>query len=699
MKTSPDLESLFFAVLEKPSPEERAALLDERCAGDEELRRRVERMVASQSQAAGFLERPPFTDGPPFERSVAEAPGTTIGPYKLLEQIGEGGFGVVYMAQQLQPVRRKVALKIIIPGMDTREVVVRFEAERQALAVMDHPNIAKVLDAGPTASGRPYFVMELVHGVPITAFCDAQKLPHADRLELFIDVCRAVQHAHQKGVIHRDLKPSNVLVTMHDDRAVPKVIDFGVAKAIGEQLTEKTLYTGYGQMIGTPTYMSPEQAQLSDLDVDTRSDVYSLGVLVYELMTGTTPFDEQSLKRAGFDEMRRMIREVEPPRPSERVSTLKNDLLPTIADRRQIDPHKLGQTLRGEMDWIVMKALAKNRDRRYESPSALAADLQHFLNNEPVSAGPPSRLYRASKFVRRYKWPVIAATAVIAGLVAGVIGMAVGLASQSRQRAEARLNLAHSLQSQRKYAEAEAMFRAGLASAGSATAEDRQRLARTRLGLAKVVYDRGDSAEAERLYHEAIPAFRAAFPPGDPNIAHAITSFALLLHAQHRYADAEPLFREAYDIYRLARPADHFVIGVSARYLASALISQGKHAEAEPILRNAIDQHQLADPPDLWALAIARLEFARNLISTGKFPEAEAELIEVQRELAPTSDYRHGLFALAALYTAWDRAEPGKGYDVKAREWYGKHIETFVRLDKGPSVATEGVHTKDDQQQ
>jgi tetratricopeptide (TPR) repeat protein len=444
--------------------------------------------------------------------------------------------------------------------------------------------------------------------------------------------------------------------------------------------------------------MSPEQAQLSGLDVDTRSDVYSLGVLLYELTTGTTPFDEQSLKRAGFDEMRRMIREVEPPRPSERVSTLKNDLLPTVADSRQVDPRKLSQSLRGEMDWIVMKALEKNRDRRYESPSALAADVLHFLNDEPVTAGPPSRLYRAAKFVRRYKWPVIAASAVIAGLVAGVVGMAIGLVSQSRQRAEARLNLAYSLQSQRKYAEAEALFRAGLASAGSATAEDRQRLARTRLGLAKVVYDRGDPAEAERFYNEALSAFRSSFPAGDPNIAHAITSFALLLHAQHRYADAEPMFREAYDIYRLARPADHFVTGVSARYLASSLISQGRHAEAEPILRDAIAQHQLADPRDLWALAIARLELGRNLISTGKFPEAEAELIEVERALATTSDYRHGIFALAALYTVWDQTEPGKGYDVKARKWHGKHIETFVRLDRRSSVEPDGYRTKDDHQ-
>jgi serine/threonine protein kinase len=415
------LDSLFAAAVELPTAEQRAEYLHRACSGDVDLRRKVEGLVDAHFRAGAFLESPVAAVAatallPP----IGERAGDQIGSYKLLEQIGEGGMGLVFMAEQSQPLRRRVALKIIKPGLDTRSVIARFEAERQALALMDHPNIARVFDAGATDTGRPYFVMELVAGVPITEFCDSQKLPHGKRLALFIDVCRAVQHAHQKGVIHRDLKPSNVLVTLHDDRAVPKVIDFGVAKAIGEQLTEKTLFIHYGQMIGTPTYMSPEQAQLSGLDVDTRSDVYSLGVLLYELATGTTPFEEQSLKQAGFDEMRRIIREDDPPRPSERVSTLKGDLLSTVADRRQVDPRKLGQSLRGELDWIVMKCLEKDRNRRYDSVGSLQRDVDRYLHDEPVQACPPSAAYRFRKFSRRNKTLLTAGSAIAATLVIGL---------------------------------------------------------------------------------------------------------------------------------------------------------------------------------------------------------------------------------------------------------------------------------------
>src|SRR5881409_1444381 len=311
--------------------------------------------------------------------------GTTIGRYKLLQQIGEGGFGVVFMAEQTEPVQRKVALKVIKAGMDTREVNARFEAERQALALMDHPNIAQVLDGGATASGRPYFVMELVRGLPITAYCDQANLSTRERLELFIKVCRAVQHAHQKGVIHRDLKPSNVLVTLHDGEPVPKVIDFGVAKALGPKLTDKTLFTRFEQMLGTPAYMSPEQAALSGLDIDTRSDIYSLGVLLYELLTGVTPLDRETLGQGALDEIRRMIRETDPPKPSTRLLTL-GERLAEVARHRQAEPAALGRLIRGDLDWITMKALEKDRRRRFETVNGLAADIERHLHDEPVVA-------------------------------------------------------------------------------------------------------------------------------------------------------------------------------------------------------------------------------------------------------------------------------------------------------------------------
>jgi serine/threonine protein kinase/Flp pilus assembly protein TadD len=415
-------ESLFAEALGMEG-EARAAFLDARCKEDPELRKRLEALLRAHDNPDPFLDATVAERvATVVEAPAGERPGTVIGPYKLLQQIGEGGMGTVWMAQQQEPVKRLVALKLIKAGLDSRQFIARFEAERQALALMDHPNIARVLDAGTTAAGRPYFVMDLVKGVPITRYCDAHRLTPRQRLELFIPVCHAVQHAHQKGIIHRDLKPSNVLVALYDGRPVPKVIDFGVAKATRQTLTKITLVTDYGAIVGTLEYMSPEQAEFNQLDIDTRSDIYSLGVLLYELLAGTPPFTCKELERVGVLEMLRVIREREPARPSTKLSTA--DGLPTLAANRGTEPSKLRRLVRGELDWIVMKALEKDRNRRYESANGFARDLQRYLADEPVLACPPSVGYRLRKFVRRHKaaFAMVAVVALAALFVVGSLG-------------------------------------------------------------------------------------------------------------------------------------------------------------------------------------------------------------------------------------------------------------------------------------
>jgi serine/threonine protein kinase len=410
------VKKLFEAAL-ACDPSERRAFLKGAFALDPSLRKEVESLIASHEEADSFLEILPIeelkalsldTTTVTRERGVQteSKDRQQIGPYRILSEIGHGGMGVVYEAEQERPVHRRVALKLIKWGMDTKAVIARFESERQALALMNHPNIASVFDAGATEQGRPYFAMEFVRGEPITEYCDKNRLTIQERLNLFIQVCEGVQHAHQKGIIHRDIKPSNILITIQDDKPVPKIIDFGVAKATSQKLTERTVYTELGQLIGTPEYMSPEQAEMTGIDIDTRTDVYSLGVVLYELLVGAQPFDSKTLRQANFDDMRRTIREEEPPKPSTRLTRLPEPST-TAAKNRRVELRTLARAVSGDLDWITMKALEKDRTRRYGSPFELAADIGRYWRNEPVLAGPPSASYRVQKFVRRHRVPLL----------------------------------------------------------------------------------------------------------------------------------------------------------------------------------------------------------------------------------------------------------------------------------------------------
>jgi tRNA A-37 threonylcarbamoyl transferase component Bud32 len=474
-------EAIFHAALEIADPAQREAYLRQTCGEDLQLYRDVQELLEAH-QRTGFesLTHPGPELEPPGTASMGEKAGDRVDRYQLLEPIGEGGFGVVWMAQQEAPVRRRVALKILKAGMDTRQVVARFEAERQALALMEHPNIARVFDGGATESGRPYFVMELVRGQPITGYCDERRLGTVERLELFLQVCQAVQHAHQKGVIHRDLKPGNILVMEQDGRAVPKVIDFGVAKALEQPLTEKTAFTRLGQMLGTPAYMSPEQASLGGLDIDTRSDVYSLGAVLYELLTGRPPFEPRRLFEAGFEAILRMIREEEPPRPSTRLGTLSEVEARTTAEQRRMEPGTLSRLLRGELDWIVMKALEKDRARRYETANGLAMDLLRYMSGEWVVARPPSAGYRFAKWIRRHRAAAATAALIAATLVAAAT-VSIGMAIKEQQARDEAEQGRHDLEI---------------------------RLDASLINLAYQAWDRGDAEETERLLQACPPGRR-----------------------------------------------------------------------------------------------------------------------------------------------------------------------------------------------
>jgi serine/threonine protein kinase/lipopolysaccharide biosynthesis regulator YciM len=644
--------SVFGQALERASPEERAAYLDAVCRGDAAMRARLEALLRADQEAGDFLRGSSSAASPAatVDELIREGPGTVIAPYKLLEQIGEGGFGVVFMAEQHEPVRRKVALKLLKPGMDTCQVIARFEAERQALALMDHPNIAKILDAGQTTSGRPYFAMDLVKGLPITAYCDQSQLTPRQRLELFIPACQAVQHAHQKGIIHRDLKPSNVLVTLYDGAPLVKIIDFGIAKALGQQLTDKTLFTGFAQLLGTPLYMSPEQAALSNVDVDTRSDIYSLGVLLYELLTGATPFDKERFKEAGYDEMRRIIREEEPPKPSTRVSTL-GQAATTVSAQRQSDPKKLSRHLRGELDWIVMKCLEKDRNRRYETANDLARDLQRYLAGEPVLAGPPSATYQLQKLVRRNKGRVVAALLLFLALVGGIIGTSMGMV-QARRSAESERLAKDTAEQRLKQVERANEILASVFSDLNPRVEgkggpDLRVLLGQRLEKAAQVLEGESVGDALR-------------------VARLQNLLGNSLHELGHLDQAQPLLEKALQTYEDRLGADHRDTLTCKNNLGRLYRTQGKYHRAEPLYQDVLQGNIAefgASHPETLA---AKFNVATLYLYEGKYDRAEPLYHELVQALTTTlgADHdntleaKHRLAELYAVQGKYDRAEP-----------------------------------------
>ncbi len=602
-----------------------------------------------------------------------------IGPYRLLQTLGEGGMGIVYVAEQVEPVRRRVALKIMKLGMDTKQVVARFEAERQALAVMEHPNIAKVLDGGASETGRPYFVMELVRGVPLTEYCDVHRLSTRDRLALFLPVCHAVQHAHQKGVIHRDLKPSNVLVAVQDDRPVPKVIDFGIAKAISQPLTEHTLVTEYGMAMGTPAYMSPEQAEMSGLDVDTRTDIYSLGVMLYELLVGRLPLDPAELGMPAFL-ARLVMRDSTPPTPSVRVSTLGGDRK-AIASSRRTEAAALRKELKGDLDWIVMKAMEPDRTRRYDTVNGLAMDLRRYLADEPVVARPPSATYRFGKFIKRHRAAVVAGTAALAALVIGTTLATVGLIratraeAATRQEAETVRQVADFLvglfrvsdpseargntitareildQGARRitselgdqpavqarlmqtmgevyselglYNAARPLLDQALALREKLPGSSRLEIASSLVDLASVARRQGTFAQAESLYTRALAIREAALGPNDPQVAAALNGLGGLLLTEGKYAEAEPIFKRAMQIREKALGSDAPDLASTVRNLGSLYWAQGRYADAEPLLQRALRIYERAYGPD-------HLEVAASLNNLGALYWSEKEYAKAE---------------------------------------------------------------------
>ena len=622
----------------------------------------------------------------------------SIGPYRLLQKVGEGGMGDVWLAEQSEPIRRRVAVKLIKAGMDTKQVVARFEAERQVLALMDHPAIAKVFDAGETPRGLPYFVMEYVQGESISTYCDRQRLATIDRLELFLAVCEGVQHAHQKGVIHRDLKPSNVLVTAQGDKAVPKIIDFGVAKATAQRLTERTMFTELGALIGTPEYMSPEQAEMTGLDVDTRTDVYALGVILYELLTGALPFDSKELRQQGFGEIQRRIREVEPPRPSARVSTL-GDRATESARARRTEPARLAGHLKGDLDWITMKALEKDRTRRYGSPSELAADIGRHLDHRPVLAGPPSTTYRVGKFVRRHRFGVAAAALVVIALIGFGVTMAVQARriAMERNRAErvsefltGLFKVSDPSEARGNAVTAREILDKGAEKIEKELAQDPQVQAQLLGTMGSVYVNLGLLPKAEPLLARALEIRRRVNGPRHPDTLSRMDALAYLYEQQGRYVDAEKLEAEVVALRRSVLGENHVDTLSAMNRLAITYERQGRYDESEKLYQEVLEARRRVLGKDhvdmLWSLDT----LAAAHMNRGRYDEAEKLFLEEieGRTRTQGADHPSTLWAMNNLgltyqgQRRWDKAEAVhlKTLEIRRRVLGSDHPRTIASM-------------------
>ncbi|MSR59121.1 MAG: serine/threonine protein kinase [Planctomycetaceae bacterium] len=676
----PRLSAIFDAALQQGSNAQRAAYLDGACGPNAGLRDRVETLLRAHDAAGNFL---PATTCAPLPE---EGAGAVIGRYKLLQKVGEGGFGTVYMAEQLEPVRRKVAFKIIKLGMDTRQVVARFESERQALALMDHANIARVFDAGATESGRPYFVMELVRGIPITEYCDQNGLSTRDRLGLFITVCQAIQHAHQKGIIHRDIKPTNVMVTLHDGQPVPKVIDFGIAKATSQRLTEKTVFTEFRQIVGTPQYMSPEQAEMSGLDVDTRCDIYSLGVLLYELLTSTTPLEAEWVKNASYVELQRIIREEDPPRPSLRVSTM-HEKLETIAKNRRVEPQGLSRLFRGDLDWIVMKALEKDRTRRYETARDLAADVERHLRDEPVEASPPSLLYKLRKFVRRNRTAATAGALVVGALLAGLVLATSGFVTARHEAARSKaiaaflediVVAANPTDADGRQVDVEQVVRRARGLFGN----DHATVAAALDGLGMQFQHAGDFPAAGKLYRESERIWRSL--PGDtrPNLAQTLAHRGTLLKLIGDDADAETALREALELAATMPSGRQLGFCESRTELATLLQRDGRFDEAEAQVREALRIRRMHPESQQFRIASTLEQLTQLLIVAGRTDAADevfAESLEAYRPLLPADSPTMAYLTFA--YGHWLRQN---GRNEKAEPHLREAVRIYRTMENPP---------------